>query len=93
MREQFRARGSFTRIGSIAAAAARKAWDRRARGGYAIVGVSCPRCWLPIQAPECSFPNLCQCGEAWDILEDTLAAHGLLGTSIQFFSSPNVACG
>jgi hypothetical protein len=70
-----------------------RAWDKRARAGDCVIGVSCPRCWRPVQAPGYRFPSFCQCGEEWDLLETTLAAHGLTTTTLTFHSNPNVYCG
>lgn len=70
-----------------------RAWDGRARGGECAIGVACRRCWRPLQAPGFWFKNFCQCGEEWDILETTLAAHGLTTTTLTFHSNPTVYCG
>ena len=72
---------------------ARDDWDRRAKQSQAVIGVSCPRCSRPLQAPGYWFERFCQCGEDWDILESTLDAHGLLGTSLRFVSSSDIDCG
>jgi len=70
-----------------------RSWERRAARSDTVIGVSCPKCWHPLQTPGYWYDNFCQCGEAWDVLEEVLAAHGLLGTSIQLVSSPDVRCG